>query len=255
MARRTNVSLAMIGSLALHGGLAAAVMLTKPWEHLAPAGTIVPVNMVSNADLTDLRAAAQAAREQAAQAEVPAPEAPPEVTPPAPEPQPAPPAPQPAPTPTPKPAPKPAPKTAAPLNLDALAASVAKTAKASSAQKGKTQTATALEARPAAGAAKGLSANALAGLAGELQRRWNPNCEVEGGRQVRVRVTFLLGPTGQLQGLVEAGGLEQSTNPVVKAAAERAIRAVHQAAPFSGQYRDAFGQKVAVNFNAAEACA
>ena len=97
MAERTDVSLAMIASLALHLGFAAAVMFSKPWEHVAPAGAIVPVNLVSNATLTDLRAAAEAAREQAAQVEVPTPQATPEVIPQAPEPQPAPPAPQPTP--------------------------------------------------------------------------------------------------------------------------------------------------------------
>jgi len=270
MRERSDFSLAMIASVLLHGGLLAAVMLARPWEHQLPIGAVVPVNIVSNSQLTDLRAAAQAAQEQQAQTPEPVPEAPPAPAEPAPQPQPkpAPPAPQPTPippkpvpTPSLKPAiepkaqPKPAPKPEKSLDLDALAASIAKTSKASSAAKGPARAETALQARPAAGAARGLSANALSGLAGELQRRWNPNCEVEGGRDVQVRVTFTMGPGGQLVGQVEAGGLEQSSNPVVKAAAERAIRAVHQAAPFSAQYRDAFGQKVTVNFNGREACA
>ena len=267
MRDRSDFSMAMIASLLLHGGLLALVMLARPWEHALPMGAVVPVNIVSNSELTDLRAAAQAAREQAAQTEAPVAEAPP--APAEPTPAPTPPAPQPAPAPpkaTPKPAEtkpavqpaapqKPAAKPAKSLDLDALAASLAKSSKASSAAKGAARPETALEARPAAVSAKGLSANALAGLAGELQRRWNPNCEVEGGRDVQVRVTFTMGPGGQLLGQVEAGGLEQSPNPVVKAAAERAIRAVHQAAPFSAQYRDAFGQRVTVNFNGREACA
>jgi outer membrane biosynthesis protein TonB len=140
------------------------------------------------------------------------------------------------------------------LNLDALAASVAKAGKTSSAPKGPTRPETALQARDAAGAAKGLSASALAGLADELQRRWNPNCDVEGGKDVRIRATFTLGFGGQILGTVDAGGLENSSNPVIQAAAERAIRAIHQAAPFSTLPRDLFGQKVAVNFNAREAC-
>jgi protein TonB len=270
MRERSDFSLAMIASVLLHGGLLAAVMLARPWEHQLPIGAVVPVNIVSNSEFTDLRAAAEAAREQAAETPAPVPEAPPAPAEPAPQPlpKPVPPAPQPAPappkpvpTPTPKPAvepkaqAKPAAKPEKSLDLDALAASIARTSKASSAARGPARPETALQARPAAGAARGLSANALSGLAGELQRRWNPNCEVEGGRDVQVRVTFTMGPGGQLLGQVEAGGLEQSPNPVVKAAAERAIRAVHQAAPFSAQYRDAFGQKVTVNFNGREACA
>jgi protein TonB len=54
--------------------------------------------------------------------------------------------------------------------------------------------------------------------------------------------------------MVDAGGLDQSGNSVTKAAAERAIRAVHQAAPFSNLPHDFFGQRVTVNFNAREAC-
>jgi protein TonB len=272
MRERSDFSLAMIASVLLHGGLLAAVMLARPWEHQLPIGAVVPVNIVSNSEFTDLRAAAEAAREQAAETPAPVPEAPPapaepapqplpKPVPPAPPPPPAPAPPKPVPTPTPKPAvepkaqAKPAAKPEKSLDLDALAASIARTSKASSAARGPARPETALQARPAAGAARGLSANALSGLAGELQRRWNPNCEVEGGRDVQVRVTFTMGPGGQLLGQVEAGGLEQSPNPVVKAAAERAIRAVHQAAPFSAQYRDAFGQKVTVNFNGREACA
>jgi hypothetical protein len=52
---------------------------------------------------------------------------------------------------------------------------------------------------------------------------------------------------------VEAGGLERSDNAVARAAAERAIRAVHQAAPFPDLASPA-GQRIAVNFNAREAC-
>ena len=43
---------------------------------------------------------------------------------------------------------------------------------------------------------------AIQGLAEDLQKRWNPNCEVEGGRDVLVRVTFRLGVGGQVVGEV-----------------------------------------------------
>ena len=88
----------------------------------------------------------------------------------------------------------------------------------------------------------------------ELQRRWNPNCEVEGGRDVRIRVTFTLSSSGQVLGQPDAGGKERSANPVEKAAAERAIRAVFAAAPFRDLPRQFYGDRIAVNFNAREAC-
>jgi protein TonB len=73
-----------------------------------------------------------------------------------------------------------------------LEASIAKTKKATgkptaNAPKGPARQETSVSARPAAGAATGLSAAALGRLQGEVQDRWNPNCEVEGGANVNVR--------------------------------------------------------------------
>ena len=266
MRERSDFSMAMIASVLLHGALLAAVMLARPWERQLPIGTVVPVNIVSNSQLTDLRAAVQAAKEQQAQTPAPVADAPPAAAEPVPAPapqpkpvppppQPAPPPPKPVPTPTPKPtvaptAPaKPAAKPAKSLDLDALAASISRTSKTSSAAKGPARTETALQEHPAAGAARGLSANALAGLSDEIRSHWHPNCQVEGGRNIKISVTFTMGPGGQLMGALEAGGLEHSANPVVKVAAERAMSAVHQAAPFAAKYRDAFGQRVTVNFD------
>lgn len=269
---RSDFSAAMLASLLLHGGVLVAALISWPWQKQLPAGTTVPVNIISNATYTDLRAAAQAAQEQAAATEAPVPDAPPEPALETPAPEPVPPAPQPAPTPAKAPAAakptvdptakgqqKPAPaKPQKALDLDALSASIAKSrpsgGKASSAAQGPARQETAREARPSAGAGKGVSASALAGLVSELQRRWNPNCEVEGGRDVRVRVTFTLSAGGQVVGPVEAGGQENSSNPVVRAAAERAIRAVRQAAAEKSLPREVYGQAWAPTFNAQEAC-
>jgi protein TonB len=183
-------------------------------------------------------------------------------------PKPAPPVPTPKPAPTvvktPPAKPQPAPAAAKPaphqdVDLDKLLASVSKGGgrpagpPRSSAAKGPTRAETAPQARPAVGA--GLSANALTGLQDELRRRWNPNCDVEGGRDVQVRVVFALGEGGNVVGEVGAGGAENSGNAVVKAAAERAIRAVYAAAPFRTLPREFYGQRIAVKFNAQEACA
>ncbi len=272
MARRTDLSPAMVGSVLLHLTLGAALIFLKPWARDIPTGAAVPVTLVTTADLNDVRPAEAAPDAQSAQSDEPQPDPPPQTAAAAPATPPVPtPVPQPAlkpvsapvvakpavvkPAQPPRPAPLPTPKPAAkPLNLDALAASVAKAGKTSSASRGPSRPETAPQAREAVGAAKGLSASALAGLADELQRRWNPNCEVEGGRDVRIRVTFTLGVGGQILGGVDAGGQEKSGNPVIQAAAERAIRAIHQAAPFSTLPRDLVGQRVAVNFNAREAC-
>lgn len=254
---------ALIASLALHLAVLAATLFTWPWTRELKVGAAVPVNLVSNAPTTDLRQAIQADDVQEAQTEDPVADAPP--------PEPIPPAPQPAPAPALRPAPtpkaappkatQPAPKRPAPKTeassadfLDSLAADVAKLSKTQKASgaRGPTRAETAREARPNLG--DGLSASAVAGLADELQRRWNPNCEVEGGRDVRVRVTFILGPGGRVLGAVSAGGQERSSDPVVKAAAERAIRAVYQAQPFTRLPREFQGSPIAVNFNAREAC-
>lgn len=275
MARqKSEFSAAMVASALLHAGVIAAALVAWPWSRQLPLGSAVPINIVTNAPSTNLAPTIQDLEEAPAQTEAPVLDAAPSPaaadpapipTPPAPAPKPAPsPAPAPKPAPTSKAAPaKPPPKTAKPaqkspgLDLDALAASVAKSAKSSgsqrsSAAKGEARAATSREARPDLGS--GQAAAALTGMSDELQRRWNPNCEVDGGRDVRLRVTFTLGSGGQVLGQVEAGGKERSANPVEKAAAERAIRAVYAAAPFRNLPRQFYGDRIAVNFNAREAC-
>lgn len=274
---RTNLSPAAAGSLLLHLGVVAAMMISWPWAKDLKVGNVVPVNIVANAPSTDLRAAQQAPEEQSAQTEAPVPDAPvQEVTPePTPTPTPTPPAPQPAARPTPAaPAPKPVPKTPTPtpqkaaqpaakpakpadLDFDALLASVSKAAKSSggrqsSAARGPSRPETAQQARPDLG--KGLAASAIAGLADELQRRWNPNCDVEGGRDVQIRTTFTLGISGNVLGDVRSE-IRGPATAVAQAAAERATRAVYAAAPFKNLPPDLYGQKIGVNFNAREACA
>jgi outer membrane biosynthesis protein TonB len=273
---RETLSPALAGSAALHLAIAAMFLISWPWAREIKIGASVPVKIVTNAPTTDLRPAIEALEEQTAAAEAPVPneslQAP---APPTPEPQPAPapaaPAsvapktPPPKPTPAPalsaKPQPtKPAPPKTQPrqeVDLDKLLASVSKGGRPSgstrsSAARGATQAETATQARPAAGT--GLSANAMAGMAEELQRRWNPNCEVEGGRDVSLKVTFNLGRGGQVVGEVSAGGQERSSNPVVQAAAERAIRAVYAASPFRGVPPGFNGDRIAVNFDAKKAC-
>jgi outer membrane biosynthesis protein TonB len=211
----------------------------------------------------------------------PAPKTPPQKS--APTPQPTPKSPPQKATPTPQPAPKapaqkatptPAPKTPAPkapaqkrpatkseesLDLDALANSLSKLrptgGSRSSAQKGQNRAETARQARPNAG--EGMAASSIPGLQDRLEDVWNPNCTVEGGRDVRVRVTFVVGPGGVIdrENPPTAGGLETSSNPVVRVAAERAIRAVRQAAPLTMVPRSNYGKPITANFDPTKGCA
>ncbi|MFC3078530.1 energy transducer TonB [Phenylobacterium terrae] len=202
--------------------------------------------------------------QKTAPAPTPAPKAPPQKATPTPAPK-APPQ-KATPTPAPKaPAPKapaqkrPAEKTEDSLDLDALANSLAKMRPSggsrSSAQKGQNRPETAREARPNAG--EGMAASSIPGLQERLEDVWNPNCTVEGGRDVRVRVTFVVGPGGVIdrENPPTAGGLENSSNPVVRVAAERAIRAVRQAAPLTMVPRSNYGKPITANFDPTKGCA
>jgi outer membrane biosynthesis protein TonB len=253
----------MIGSLALHVAIAIALMISWSFTRTLKVGAAVPVTIVANAPETDLKAAEQAPAEQAAATDQPVNSAPAQsATPPQPQPKPAPPAPAPAPTPKaalPKPAPAPAkptpPKLEKSLDLDVLSASLSKLAKParpSSAPKGTSRPETALQARPTLGDSAAAAA-AISGLADELQRRWNPNCDVEGGRDVKVRVTFAIGASGQVSG-EPAAEIRSARTAVAQAAASRAVSAVYAAAPFRNLPREFYGERIAVNFNAREAC-
>lgn len=254
-APRLEVSPAALGSLGLHVAVAAAFMISWGARDLK-VGSVVPVNIVSSAPDIDTRPAEQGPEPQAAMTEDPLLDATPEPVPP-----PAPPAPSAkaaepaAKAPAPKPAPKPAESS---FDLDALASSLTRPARnqpqrPAAAQKGPSQAETAPAARRTAGT--GLAAGAaLQGLAEELQRRWNPNCEVEGGGNVVVRTVFQLGVGGQVVGDVKAE-IRGPRSPVSQAAADRAVRAVYAAAPFRGLPPEFYGDRIAVNFNAREACA
>jgi outer membrane biosynthesis protein TonB len=263
--RRENRGPALLAAVVLHVALFAAVVwFSRP--AFLPMGTAVPINLVASGPTTDSRPAEQAPIAQDAQTPAPVPEAKaPLPPPPPPEPRPVAkvepprPMPKPRPTPTPKPQvkPKPAPARLSPaqdsFSLDALQASISKAVRHSppapaSARRGPARAETALVARVDAGT--GLSQSDIAGLTQLLQRLWNPDCSVDD--RAIIPVTFTVSYDGHLQGRVNAGGRENSPNPVIYAAARRAIDAVHEAAPYAPTYR---GLTITVNFNAAKACA
>lgn len=257
---RRELNPAMIGSVLLHVTIAVALMVSWRMSRDLKVGSVVPVNIVSSAPSADLRPAVQAPEPETAAAEAPVPDAPLESVPPAPEPTPAPPTAKAVPAkPVEKQAalkPQPQPKAEKGLDLDALSASVSKmirpaAARPSSAPKGAARPETAAQARQTVGA--GLSAMAINGLKDEVQRRWNPNCDVEGGRDVQLLVTFDLSAGGQVVGDVKYQ-ISSTQNAVSRAAAERAVRAVYAAAPFRSLPRDFHGDRVNMKFQAREAC-
>jgi outer membrane biosynthesis protein TonB len=254
----------MLGSALLHLTVAAILLISWNFGRELKVGAVVPVTIVANAPETNLREAEQAPVEQQAATPEPTPSAPAQSQAQPEPPKPIPPPPQPKalpPTPKalePKPAPvKPQPKPEKTLDLDALSASITKMAKntpakPSSAARGPARPETAQQARPALGSGQA-SAAAIQGLAEDLQRRWNPNCDVEGGRDVLVRVYFTIGAGGQVSGDVTPE-IRSARSAVSQAAANRAVSAVYAAAPFRNLPREFYGERISVNFNAREAC-
>jgi hypothetical protein len=250
---------ALLAAIALHAGVLAVVMFA-PSQLPPPVGSSVPINIVSTAPFTDTRPAAQAPQTEAAAAPEPVPQAPPQPT----APEVAPPAfteaapQQPKvqrPVPTPRPSLQAATPAAKPFDFNHLQQIIENArrssgAPASSAARGPARAETAPQARPDAG--HGLSQSDLVGLEQLLERLWNPNCDVVGGSSVKLQVKFTVDLSGGLLGRPSAGGAERSPDPVVSAAARRALDAVQEAAPYAPPY---YGQPIVVNFDAKEACA
>jgi outer membrane biosynthesis protein TonB len=270
--RRESMAPALAAALVLHVGLFLALVVFSR-QPMMPLGASVPITIVANGPTTDSRPAVQAAMAQDAQTPTPVPEAkPPEPAPPPP-PQPAPRAapPKPAPPrPTPVPALKPTPAKPQKdtfdlaqiqadvgahrekFSLNSLQADISREAKShptrpAAARQGPSRAETATEARVNAGT--GVSQTDIAGLKGLLERLWNPNCSVD--ERVVIPVTFTVSFDGHVQGRVDAKGNESSPNPVIFAAARRAIDAVHEAAPYADVYR---GEKFTLNFDSKSAC-
>ncbi|MBQ1542940.1 MAG: energy transducer TonB [Caulobacteraceae bacterium] len=271
---------ALAASALLHAAVLVAGMVAFHFRQPLKVQQVTPVTLLTSAQIANLRAAVEAQTPQEAQTETPVAQAPPE--PPAPTPAPAPPAPAPAPKveppkPSPPQAAKPAeqpaktpqkpapakPSAAAGLDLDALAASIAKSVKAggakpSSAHKGPTRAEADVQARQASGAARAATADALSAIAGKLTRLWNPNCGVEGAANIIIPVRITLRADGGLvrADLADARRIDDLHDPVERAAAIRALNAVSRAAPFDGLPAETYSDWKAfvVRFNAKQAC-
>jgi outer membrane biosynthesis protein TonB len=287
MARsRTNRTPALAAAAALHGAVLALALISWQWSsrHLK-LGQVVPVEIV-NGPPADMAPAIQAPEPSPATVEQPTPDAVTPPTPPAPpQPTPAPPQPaaqskqaQPQPQPTP---PKPVTRgqgkpAAKPLDLSALARSLAHAkspsrdsfsldrlassiTKQAQGAKGPDKPRTAAQAETGHGTQDHLSASDVNGLVTKLQRLWNPNCDVEGAAGINVKVRIRFNRNGTLNGPPEL--MDRSIDPsgagLLSASAHRALSAVVRGAPYDELPADAYGdwKDMVVNFNAKQACA
>lgn len=268
---------AVAAAAALHVGVIVLALLLGQWlNRPEQIGHITTVTLMSAADVAAARAAMQADQQQEASTPTPTPQAPepaPAPTP-APTPTPAPPAPTPAP---PKPNPTPAPKAAeaqgttaaakaavkpakpAPtMDFDALAKSLEASAKASgakqsSAKVGPAKPRTAVKASTSNGNTDAISAGALSSLGAELQRLWTLDCDTAGRSDQTIQVAFRLGASGNLIG-EPVSSQQGATDAIVKAASDRAVRAVYAAQPMNNLPAGLYGPRIVVNFNAKQAC-
>lgn len=269
---RTKMTPSMLASLGLHLAVLLSGLIVLPWF-----GKPVQVANVTAITLTPSAAAPpppalQAHEEQTAAAPEPTPKPEPPKPPPPPQPQPepkpappqhAPPKPV-APAPSPKPSPTPKtqsldlnaltssldksaksqakPKTAKEsLDLNALTSSLDAPSKPQAATRGPARNETALTARNDPGAAAATN-DAAQAVGARLNRIWNKSCGVEGFRDLVITVRFHLSIDGQLVGQPEIVSGQQPGNSVWVAAADRARRAVNQAAPFTELPRQTYGQ-------------
>lgn len=265
----------MLAALLLHAGLIIGGLIVWPWFNKPlPPGSVTAVTLVAGPP-APLRPADQAPEPAPAAAPEPAPE-------PVPPPPPAP-APKPAPTPPPKPLPTPKPTPAPPkpttlpakpaqkdsLDLAALTSSLDRQAAKSDARKapgvkGPLRPETALTPRLDQGAAQAATTDAAAAVGARLNRIWSKNCGVKGFSDVVIQYRFRLTRDGELDptdvdNLGRHGKILNPPSPpsaVWLTAADRAFRAVAQAAPFHELPKQTYStwQTFTAVFDAQEAC-
>jgi outer membrane biosynthesis protein TonB len=256
---------ALAAAAAFHVGVLFLALLLGQWLNKPePITQVTSVTLMTSADVAAARAAMQADQQQEAATPAPVLQAP--EPPPAPEPAPIPtPAPPPTPTPAPKAAPSPAAKAsvtptkpAPSMDFDALAKNLEASAKASgskrsSAQAGPARQRTAVKASTSNGNTDAISAGALASLGAELQRLWTLDCDVSGRSDVTIQVAFRLGSNGNLIG-DPVSSQQGASDAIIKAASDRAVRAVYAAQPMANLPAALYGPRIVVNFNAKQAC-
>jgi periplasmic protein TonB len=280
MARaQTNRSPALIASALGHVAIVVAALISWPWlMHPMQLGKVVPVTLVTNGPPAELAPAVKAPEPAPTQAPEPMPQAPPQPAPIAPAPpQQAPEASTPKPAPAAKPSPakptpalKPAPAAAAKsasksdLDLDSLLASIKPSSQRASTQQtsgqiGANRQRTAPVAQDGQGEDTHMSSNEIQALGDKLGKLWNPNCQVLGANNTDIKVRMQLTPQGFVvrKQLVNEAEVRASNNPVLIAAADRALSAIGRGEPYTdvlnpAHYAD--WRDIVVKFNAKDVC-
>ena len=279
MARRSDFAPALIFSAVAHAGLLALALIAWPTVSTnLQLGKVVPVTLVTG-DSAEMAPAVKAPEPAPAMTPEPTPDAPAEPAPISP----APPSPL-APTAPAKAAAqsKPQEQTKTPslkaakaqasakaanqgLDLDALMQSLNNPSQqpsthASSGLQGANRLRTDVIAQEGHGADDHLSSSEIDALVSKLQKLWNPNCQVEGAAGINVKVHMRLTADGRLAVpavLPDRGDIDSSGDPILKAAAYRALSAATRGAPYTELNPEhyAIWRDLTVNFNAKKACA
>lgn len=265
------LSPALIASLLLHAGLAALLLVSWPKARpLALPESAVPVSIISSVEIA-AAAPDNPAPEPVAEDGATAPaETPPDVVPPAPTPPapvPPPPAPRPTPAPTalrpvpPAPArptppratpPRPVPpRPAAParppnratpsLDLDALAGP----------PRPRLNPGRAATGQQGAGQAAQATGPQIQAILRQVIPNWQLPCDSPGARELRIRVNLTLSADGRITEGPRL--LDQRSDPIFRATADGALRAIRQTAPFD--VPEGFqGAEFNPTFNVEQAC-
>ena len=105
-----------------------------------------------------------------------------------------------------------------------------------------------------------MSASETGAFVSKLEKLWNPNCKVENAAGIVVKVHIKLTPQGWLAAkpeLVDSGDIQSSGNPMLIAAATRALSAVGAGQPYTELNPDHYAgwREMVVKFDAKQACA
>ncbi|OYX59129.1 MAG: hypothetical protein B7Y86_01530 [Brevundimonas subvibrioides] len=244
---------AILGALLLHAGVAAMFLIRWPESEaeILPTVSSVPVSIVSS-EVVEAAAPDNPSEELVTDEAATAPvEAPPEPTPPAPAPPaPSPPAPRPTPAPTPRPTPprptptatpprpappRPTPPRTAPtpprpappsrtepsLDLDSLAGPR---------RPAPTPGPRAPTGQQGAGRAPQATGPQLTAIFNQVYPNWTLPCDIPGANQLRIEMDVTLSADGR----ITAGPTLRNprSDSVYRAAADQALRAIRQTAPF-----------------------
>ena len=130
---------------------------------------------------------------------------------------------------------------------------------ATSGQVGQNRSRTAPVEQVGQGSDSHMSADEKQALGDKLGKLWNPNCQVLGATDINIKVRIQLTAQGYVvkKQLANQAEVQASNNPVLLAAADRALSAVGRGEPYTdvlnpAHYAD--WRDMVVNFNAKQVC-